>query len=161
MNEDILDDIALEKICKNNFGLMFEMDEVIARGVPAGITARATIFKTSTNIHYAFVQAEGNQLLADVRTIVRAMQLEADEFVPPLGDQEYFERFGVARFKELFPGKHIVSADDTLYYRTLAPYNPALVRLARIKGEIRGYDITTKQWRRVRNYAYARMRIES
>lgn len=161
MNDDILNDIALEKACQVEFGVRLEVGEMIARDIPTGIASKAWLFKTLQNTHYLFVKAEGNLLLADVRAIVRNMQLEADEYLSPRGDADYFKRFGVTRFKELFPGKYITGDEDIWYYQTLAPYNPALVRVARVKGEIRGYDIATRQWRKLKNYAYAKMKISS
>ena len=159
MNDDILNDITLEKACQHYFNLSLEVAEVIARNIPTGVAARGTLFRTPQNTHYLYLGSQGNLLLADVQQMVRLMQLEADSFLPPRGDEDYFKRIGTTKFKLLFPGKYITGDEDIRYYQTLALYNPALVRVARVKGEVRGYDIATRKWRKVANYAYAKMKI--
>lgn len=155
MNDAIFDDIAIEKSCKETFGLNAEIKEVIARAVPAGIATRATVFTTTNGQAYLFVVSQGVQLLADVQKIVLRMQCEAQTFLPPYGEPEYFERIGREKFKIMFPGKPIISDEDLRYYKSLAPYNPGLVRLARVKGELRGFDRESKMWRKVKDYAYS------
>lgn len=159
MNDDILNDIALEKACKRYFNLTLTVEEVIARNVTTGMTARGTLFRTAQNTHYLYVGSQSSLTLGDVQRIVRNMQLEADYFLPPRGDEEYFRRIGVARYKEMFPGKYITSEDDIRYYQTLASYNPALIRIARVKGEIREFTIATQQWKKLKGYAYTKMKI--
>jgi hypothetical protein len=159
MNDDILNDIALEKACKHYFALDISVEEVIVRNVPTGVASRGTLFRTSKNIHYLYIGSQSNLTLGDVQRIVRSMQFEAEIFLPPRKDADYFKRIGIAKYKEMFPGKYITSDDDIRYYQTLAPYNPALVRIARVKGEIRGYDIATQLWRKIKDYAYTKMKI--
>ena len=159
MNDAILDDIAIEKICKDRFNLALDVTEVIVRNVPAGIATRATIFKTAKKHAYAFIQSQSALVLDDVQKIVRRMECEADGFIQPYGEAEYFDRIGRAKFKAMFPGKAIVGDDDLRYYRNLAPYNPALVRLSKIKGEIRSFEVETKAWRKVKDYAYSKIKV--
>ena len=159
MNDAILDDIAIEKTCKDRFNLVLDVTDVIVRGVPAGIATRATVFATAKKHTYVFIQSQSALVLDDVLKIVRRMELEADGFIPPHGDPEYFDRIGRAKFKAMFPGKAIVGDDDLRYYRNLAPYNPALVRLTKIKGEIRAFDVETKVWRKVKDYNYSKIKV--
>lgn len=159
MNEDIFHDISLEKIIGREFDLQLDIIEVIARDVTVGITAKGTVFKTPQNTHYLYITSQGGLNFGDVKRIVRSMGLEPDTFLPPRGDTEYFRRIGIEKFKQMFPGKYLMGDDDTRYYETLAAYNPALVRLAKIKGEILGYTIATGQWHKVKPYAYTKMKV--
>jgi len=159
MNDAILDDIAIEKTCKERFNLALDVTDVVVRGVPAGIATRATVFKTAKKHMYVFIQSQSALVLDDVQKIVRRMELEADGFIPPHGEAEYFDRIGRAKFKAMFPGKAIVGDDDLRYYRNLAPYNPALVRLAKVKGEIRAFEVETKVWRKVKDYTYSKIKV--
>ena len=43
---DIYDDFALERSCKDTFGVALEVDTVILRSVDVGHSARATVFLT-------------------------------------------------------------------------------------------------------------------
>lgn len=158
MNDAILDDLAIEKSCKERFGVSLDIAEVIARGVPVGVAARATVFATTTKQVYVFIVSQGGLVLDDVRKIISRMQAEADIFVPPYGEAEYFDRIGQAKFKTMFPGKPILSEDDLRYYKNLAPYNPALVRLSKIKGELRGFEAESKTWRKVKDYTYSKIK---
>lgn len=159
MNDDIFDDIGLERTIGRQFDLKLDIKEVIARNITAGTVTQATVFKTTQNLHYLYMHSQGTLTLGDVQRAVQRMGLEADEFMAPRGDNEYFSRIGIEKFKQLFPGKYIMSEEDTRYYRTLASYNPALVRLAKIKGGILGYDIAGRQWRKIKDYAYTKMKV--
>jgi hypothetical protein len=159
MIHDIYSDIALEEACRKQFSVSVVLDEVIAERVTVGVASEATIFRTTNNIHYAYIASQSNLALADVKAIIRNMGAEADTFLPPHGDAEYFRRIGLKKFKAVFPGKHVTSADDTRYYETLAPYSPALVRLSKIKGDIFEYSIERRQWKKLIPYSYSKMNI--
>lgn len=157
MNDEVLGDIAIEKTCKDNFGVELTINEIIARDISTGQSSTATVFKATNGQVFVFIASRGSQVLSDVQKIVLRMQCEADVLYPPHGEQVYFDRIGREKFMALFPGKHIVSDDDLRHYRGLASYNPALVRLSRIKGEIRAYDDHLKTWRKVKDYHYSRI----
>jgi len=159
MNDQIYNDTIIERTIETAFNLKLNISEVVVRDVPTGYTAAATVFKMSPNVVYVFIQSQSAMLLADVRTMLRNMNIDAEAYMPPHGDKEYFERIGTQKFKAMFPGKHIMSADDTRYYQTLAPYSPALVRVARVKGDIRGFHIETKSWRKVKDYAFNKIQL--
>jgi hypothetical protein len=158
MNEEIYGDLAIEQACKNKFGITVDIAEVVVRGVPVGITAQATLFKTTVGHMLLYITSQATQLLDDVQKIVSRMSLEAEQFLPPNGDAEYFDRIGRDKFKVMFPGKPIASADDLRYYRNLAPYNPALVSIAKVNGEVRAYDPQSRTWHKVKNYAFSKIK---
>lgn len=157
MTDELYDDIAIEKAIEASFGLKLDIHDVVARQVPTSYTSTATVFRSSPNNLYVFIQSQSKLLLADVRKMVRAMNIDAHDFVPPHGDKDYFKRIGEEKFKSIFPGKHIMGDDDTRYYQTLAPYSPALVRVERVKGEIRGFHFESKSWRKVKDYSFSRI----
>src|SRR6266496_512397 len=157
MNDDIYDNEAIVRLCRQAFDVSLRITEVIVRQISTGYTSTATVFKASPTAVYVLIRSQSSQVLADAQKIVRQMNIDAEEFLPPHGDAEYFERIGVEKFKSMFPGKHIMSDDDTRYYQTLAPYNPALVRVAKVKGDIRAFHSESKSWRKVRDYPYNRI----
>ncbi len=158
MNDAILDDLAIEKSCKERFDVTLDVTDVVVRAVPAGVATRATIFATANRQMYAYIASQSGMVLDDVRKIIRRMELEAETFIPPHGEADYFDRIGRSKFKVMFPGKVIVGEDDLRYYKNLAPYNPALVRLSKIKGEIRGFEVESRTWRKVKDYAYSKIK---
>lgn len=154
---EVMNNDAIEHTIEAAFAQKLSIGEIIVHDLPVGYSATATVFKTSPNMLYALVQSQSPMVLADVRSVLRSMNVDPEGYEPPHGDKEYFKRIGTQRFKEMFPGKHIMSDDDTRYYETLAPYNPALVRIARVKGDIRGFHIETKTWRKVKDYAFSKI----
>src|SRR5690242_6593797 len=88
MNDAILDDLAIEKSCKEHFNVNLDIAEVIARGVPVGVAARATVFVTTTKQVYTYINSQSGLVLDDVRKIVSRMQTEAEVFVPRYGEAE-------------------------------------------------------------------------
>lgn len=159
MTDEMYDDSTIQQAIEAAFGLKLKINEVAARRVPTGYTSTATLFLSPPNALYVFVQSQSNMVLADVRSILRSMNVDVEEFVPPHGDRDYFKRIGEQKFKEIFPGKHITSPEDTRYYQTLAPYSPALAKIARVKGEIRGFHFESKSWRKVRGYTYNKITL--
>ncbi len=159
MNDDIYDDTTIERLCESAFGVKLAITEVIARNISTGYTSTASVFKTSPTVLYVLIRSQSSQVLADVQKMIRNMNMEADVFMPPHGDADYFRRIGTDKFKALFPGKHITGDDDIRYYQTLAPYNPALIRIAKVRGDIRAFHFESKSWRKVRDYAFSRISL--
>ena len=60
----------------------------------------------------------------------------------------------------VFPGKSVITANDLVYYRTLAPYNPALVQVQEVlTGEIKQFDTDAAgDWRVAAKFAYRRIK---
>lgn len=160
MNTDLYDNTAIERTCESAFGVRLTVLEVVARKLPTGFASTATVFKTANPAAlYVMISSQTSVVLADVQKMVRSMNADADEYLPPHGDADYFSRIATQKFKSMFPGKHITSPDDLRYYRTLAPYNPALVRLSKVKGDIRAFHYESKSWRKVKDYAYSKITL--
>lgn len=159
MNDEIFSDIQIENTCKERFGVGLDIVDVIVRAVPVSLSAQATLLKAKPGQVYLFIASHSHMLLDDVRKITQRMNLEADEFLPPYGEADYFERIARDKFKVMFPGKRITGEEDLRYYKNLASYNPALVRIAKVKGEVRAFDPNTKTWRKVKDYAYTKMKV--
>ena len=98
--------------------------------------------------------------LGDVKKLVLRMGMRAEMFFPPKGQPHYFDDIATDKFRAVFPGLKIVSSDDLTYYRTLAPYNPALVLISEVKnGEIYQFDPDARgEWRVGARFHYRRIR---
>ncbi len=163
MNDSIYDDIAIEKNAKEQFGVRFEIDKVIARALPVSHTATATVILTTKKQLFVYITARSKQTLGDVKKIVTRMGLKPELFVPPKDTVDYFDEIGRARFKEVFPARRNPSAEDIIFYRTLAPYNPALVQIHEvIDGEIKQFDTDVSSgWRVAAKFTYRRIKTSS
>lgn len=160
MTEEIYDDIAIERLCKERFGVSVDINQVILRAAPVSRTADATVFLTNKKQLYVYISAKSRLVLGDITKIVSRMGLRAELYVPPKGNPDYFNVVGREKFEQVFPGRTYVQDDELRFYRTLAPYNPALVLVQEVKnGEIFRYDSDARGgWRLAVRFAYRRIR---
>jgi hypothetical protein len=160
MRDEIYDDMALEQICKERFGVDAEIAQVILREADVSRSAVATIFLTKKKQLLVYVHGHSRLLLSDIKKIIARMGLKAELYFPPKGQPDYFDVVGREKFRNVFPGRGHISEDDIIFYRTLAPYNPALVLISEVKnGEIYKYDSDAKKdWRLAVKFAYRRIK---
>jgi len=160
MNESVLNDLALEDDAKKYFGVQLDIDSVIARHIPVSHTAFATVYLTKKRQLYVYITGQQNLTLGDVKKLVMRMGLKPEQFLLPKGRPNYFDDIGHAHFRTIFPGRSQVTPADLIYYRTLAPYNPALVQISEIfDGEIRQFDTDAHgNWRVAVRFAYRRIK---
>lgn len=160
MRDEIYDDMALERLCKERFGVDVDIAQVILRGVDVSRSATATVFLSKKKQLLVFVGGHSRLLLSDVKKIIARMGLKAELYFPPKGQPDYFDTIGRTKFSEVFPGRGHIRDEDIIFYRTLAPYNPALVLISEVKdGEIYHYDSDAKGgWRVGAKFAYRRIK---
>lgn len=159
MNDQMYDDVALERQIKTQFGVDTEVDSVIARRIPVGRSVEATLFLTNKKQLFLFVHGEARLLLSDVKKIVSRVGLLAEMYMPPKGRPYYFDEVGETKFREVFPSRKVVTEEDVVFYRTLAPYSPALILIREVKnGVIYQYDSdATGNWRPSIKFSYRRI----
>lgn len=162
MNDEIFSDLAIETAAHDVFGLKLEVGRMIVRDVPVSIVSSASVFLDTKKHLYAYISGQAPLVLGDIQKIIARMGLTAEEYLPPGDEPDYFNRIGTEKFREVFPSRTVTNPDyDLQYYRTLAPYNPALVRIARIKGgDIMGFVSESQDWRKVAEYSYARIKAD-
>lgn len=160
MSDEIYNDIALERAVKDRFGVDIEVSQVILRDAPVSRTSTATVFLTKKKQLLVYVSGHSRLLLSDVRKIIVRMGLKAELYFPPKNRPDYFNEVGREKFRSVFPGRGHVGDDDILFYRTLAPYNPALVLISEVKeGEVYCYDSDARGgWRVAVKFAYRRIK---
>lgn len=160
MDTATFDQLALERTCKAAFGIDADVKQVIAWRAPVNRTDHATVFLTTKKQLYVYIEAQSRLLLSDVKKIVSRMGLKAELYVPPKGRPRYFDEVGRKKFGEVFPGRTHVSDQDIVFYRTLAPYAPALVQINEVKnGTIYQFDSDASGgWRPAAKFAYRRIR---
>lgn len=160
MSDEVYDDIQLERAVKDRFGVDIEVSKVIVRDIEVSRMATATVLLTKKKQLLVYVSGHSKLLLSDVKKIVSRMGLKAELYFPPKNRPDYFNEVGRDKFREVFPGRGQISDDDILFYKTLAPYNPALVLISEVKnGEIYCYDSDARgSWRVAAKFAYRRIK---
>lgn len=160
MSTKMYDELAVERAMQERFGVDIDVRQAIVFRIPVSHTAEATLFLTQKKQLYLYVTAQSRLLLSDIKKIVSRMGLKAELYLPPKGRPQYFDEVGREKFREVFPGRSHVSDDDIIFYRTLAPYNPALVLISEVKnGEVYQFDTDASgQWRAATKFTYRRIR---
>ena len=160
MSDVMYDELALERKIRERFGIDVDVRQTIVSKVPVSHTGDATLFLTSKKQLYVYISGQSKFLLGDIKKLVARMGLNAEAFIPPKGRPHYFDEVGRAKFHDVFPGRSHVSDDDILFYRTLAPYNPALVLISGTKdGNIYQFDTDASGgWRVATKFAYRRIK---
>lgn len=160
MNDEAYDDLALEKTVRAQFGVSTSVDSVIARHFPVSRTGDATLFLTNKKQLYLYIDSQAKLLLSDIKKIVSRVGLKAELYLPPKGRPDYFDEIGTKKFREVFPGRSNVNAADIAFYRTLAPYSPALILISEVKdGAIFQYDSDSQgDWRQYSKFTYRRIK---
>ena len=154
------DQLALERSCKAEFGIALSVKQVIAWKIPVSRTDEATVFLTDKKQLFVYIQAASNLVLSDVKKIITRMGLKAELYLPPKGRPQYFDEIGLEKFKQVFPGRKDVGEHDLVFYRTLAPYCPALILVSEVKdGTIYCADSDAATgWRPSAKFAYRRIK---
>jgi hypothetical protein len=160
MTNEIYDDVALERILAEKFGVHTEVDTVIVRRISVGSAVTATIFLTKKKQLYCYIDGPSRLVFGDIKKIVARVGLKAELYLPPKGRPRYFDEIGLEKFKTVFPGRKDVSEQDLVFYRTLAPYCPALVLVHEVKdGTIYCSDPdAVSGWRPAAKFAYRRIK---
>lgn len=157
---DIYDDFALEQSCKEKFGVVFDIDKVIMRNAPIGKSAKATVFLTKKKQLYCYIDGQTKLVLGDVMKLAGRIGIRAEMYFPPKGRPQYFDEIGREKFRAVFPGRKDVNDTDIVFYRTLAPYNPALIAVSEVKdGVLYQADSDSRSgWRPSKKFAYRRIK---
>ena len=160
MNPDIYDDMALEAIASEHFGKKLDIQSVVVRNIPTTHTTTASVFLTTKNQLYVLIHVRAPLTLGDVRKLVKRMGLEANAYLPPAHQPNYFDDIAVQKFKAVYPGRHDISDSDLRFYRLSASYNPALVLIDAVTdGTIKQFDANdSSKWRVAAKYQYRRIK---
>lgn len=158
--DSLQDDIAIEQIAKERFGIDLSVRQMIAREIPISHTGEASVFLSTKKQLYVYIHAKSNYVLGDIQKIVARMGLKAELYIPPKGNPHYFNDIAIEKFTRTYPGRKPSGENDLRYYKTLAPYNPALIVVHEVKnGEIKQFDTdATTGWRTVAKFAYRRIK---
>ncbi len=159
MDSTRLDTSELEKLIRQKFEPSLKIDSVIAERLPVSRNARAFMFLSAKKQLYVFIVAEPGVTLGNIKKIISRMGLKASEYVAPVSRPDYFDDVARQQFIKIFPGRRHISPDDLTYYRTLVPYNPALVQISDIPdGVIKQFDPDSHGgWRPAVKFSYRRI----
>jgi len=160
MRDRMYDELALERAIREYFGVDADICQSIVFRVPISQTAEATLFLTTKKQLFLYITGQSKLSLGDIKKFVSHMGFKADIYLPPKGRPLYFNEIGRNKFHEVFPGRKHISDEDLIFYRTLAPYNPALILISEVKdGHVYQFDSDSNtNWRVAAKFAYRRIK---
>lgn len=159
MVDEMFNEVDLERRIYALFKLDITIKAVIASGIPVSRSANATVFLTDKRLLFCFIDSPMHLTLGDIKRMINRMGLRVQQYIAPGADVDYFNDIAREKFNTTFPGRISVSDDDLAYYKTLAPYCPALVQISEVVGGvIRQYDPTAVgNWRTSVKFSYRRL----
>jgi hypothetical protein len=158
--DDIRIDLGFDKVLSGYFGFKAGVSRIVLSNVTVGPLTSATVFFDKNQGLYVFIATKSKLLLADVRKILSKMNLRPEAYLPPKGNTSYFDDAAKKKFLERFPGRANITSEDLVYYRTLVPYSPALVKVAEVKdGCVKIFDSDSRgNWRTGAKLNYFKIR---
>lgn len=159
MVDEMFDEVDLARRIYALFKLDVSIKAVIADNIPVSRSANATVFLTNKRLLFCFIDSPMRLTLGDIRKVINRMGLKAQQYIAPGADVDYFDDIAKDKFNETFPGRILVSDEDLYFYKTLAPYCPALVQISEVSGGvIKQYDSTAVGgWRPSVKFSYRRL----
>lgn len=150
----------IEMICREYFNVNLPVSEIIGSDIPSSKDSYTTIFRDSKGVMYALCESDEPLILGDIRSIINAMGIKASEYLPPKADYDYFSRHGRRVYQSVYPNRATCGEADLTYYKTMSPYSIALIRVARINGEIREYNDFRKRWQSAFDINYMKTQVQ-
>lgn len=157
---DMFDDFTLEREIKERFSVDIDVDKAIVRNIEVGQSAKATLFLSKKKQLYCYIYGPARLVLSDVIKIAARVGVKPEMFFPPKGQPNYFDEIGAEKFRQVFPGRKDIHASDLVFYRTLAPYSPALILVEEVRnGTIYRADHDARGgWRPATKFTYRRIK---
>ena len=150
----------LEATCRAYFGTSFNIQRIVVSEVQTSASSHSSVFETTKGETYALCMSDSPLTLAEVKQVIRGMGMKAETFLPPLNKPDYFLQYGREAFLAAFPGRRLTAYDDISFYMSLAPYSPALVKVASVEGELRQYVPIVNKWHKLVDYSYSRIKVQ-
>jgi len=152
------DEVKFQRMLLTQFNYRGEVDKILLANAYVGSMASATVFFDRKGNLLVFIASKTRLKLSEVQKIINRMGMKAKLYLPPMGDVSYFNVLAREKFETTFPGKRITHPDDLAYYRTLVPYNPALIVIDEVKaGVINVFDSESENgWSGAVNLSYRR-----
>jgi hypothetical protein len=154
VDQEVTTAIEIEHASRVHFSYDFKVKQIIANDLETLKGSRTTVFETTDHKILAFCTSEESLELGDVKHIIRGMGLEASYYLPPAQYHGYFINYGKQAFASAFPGRQITSNDNLSFYESLAPYNPALIKVHTIPDGVYGYIPALGKWYKAIDVTY-------
>lgn len=162
MIDEMIDELTNEDLVHRLYSLFkinIEIKAIIAENIPVSRSAKASVFLTSRQLLFCYIDSPIKLTLGDVKKIIKRMGLAPLQFIAPNANVDYFDQIALDKYNKIFPGMKKISEEDIYFYKTMVPYCPALVQISEVStGVIKQYDSTAVGgWRSLVKFSYRRL----
>lgn len=151
--------IDIVNICRDKFNVEIKVENILLNSAFTGNSSYTSVFKNDRNEIFALCLCDGALTLADVNGIIKKMGMKPERVYPPGGDEQYFVYYAKKTYESVFPGRKCLAEQDAVFYKSFAPYSPALIRIKEISGEIKHFDTSWNKWTSAINFSYYRVKV--
>lgn len=155
----VLKSAEIEKICWELFSVELKLKNILLNNAFTGNKSYTSVFQNDRNEIFALLTCEDVLSLADVKNIIKQMGMRPQFFLPPDGNENYFNIYAKKSFDMVFPGRKAATNQDLEFYQSFAPYSPALVRISKIDGGIKNFDASWNKWISAIDFSYYRVKV--
>lgn len=149
----------IEEYCYLNFSIKIRVKKIVTRKLLISKNTHLIIFYSQKGTLYGLLSSLNNLDLIDIQKMIKASGIEADYYLPPKGDINYFINFGKKKYQTHFPAKTEINNQDIEFYQTLAPYNPALFKINKINRKIKYKDPLSGKLDKEFDYSYTKIKV--
>lgn len=149
----------IEQYCYENFSVNIRIKNIVARKLLISKDTYLIIFFSEKGSLYGLLTSQNNLDLIDIQKMIKASGIEANYFLPPKGDVNYFTNFGKKKYQIHFPAKTEINDQDIEFYQTLAPYNPALFKINKISRNIKYRDQLSGRLDKEFDYSFTNIKV--
>ncbi len=158
--KSVLKSAEIERICRDYFCVNLKINKILLNNAPTGNKSYSTVFQDDKNDIFTLCKSDSVLTFADVKNIIKQMGMKPEEYFSPNADEDYFNNYAKMSFQAVFPGRKFLLEQDTNFYKSFAPYSPALVKIAKVEGEIRHFDLDWNKWISAADFSYYRVKVK-
>lgn len=146
----------IEHLAADKFSIELDVASVLFDDIQTGDQSYATIFQCADGEVYVLHEDTVPVALVEVASRMKSLGVKVGGFFPPNGDKSYFDKQGYEIFKQTYPGRTIPTEQERAFYEYQSPYNPAIMLVERVSGEIRRYNSASGAWKSDSVFTYSR-----
>ena len=109
MNDNIVDEVKLEKQIKHAFGIDLEIKQFITHNMPVSSDGIGSIFITPKHQLFLYMTFHSKVKLGDVSKVVKKLNLLVERYLPPRGKNDYFNEIAREKFVNKYENSFMLS----------------------------------------------------
>lgn len=131
-----------------------QVTDVLFDDIQTGDNSYATIFRTADHKMFILHEDKDPITLFEVQRRMKLLGVKTRGVLSPLGDKTYFTNQGRQIFLQTYPGRTTATDEEKSFYESQSLYNPAIMLVANIPGDLKHYSPRTASWKVIDKYNF-------